>query len=434
MEDSRAEARSSGRCCSSTGSRTRPMPTLLPIPGSAAKMLTQAALALALLLALLLNRARLVRANLFLTLVTLGAGAALLTSVRFSSGVGSFAREARLFAFVAVLWLLTPFWGRRDLAVCRWHLQCLAVVCGLVVLGFVVSPGGARQFQGRLGGYVWPIPPTQVGHLSAVMVGIAVVLWMAGSLAREDGALLGSAGFVILLLTQTRTAMLGLVVGLVGAMLCLFVVRRRVRRVVVILLIAVPFALILFAPAASDWFDRGQSSQQIGSLTGRTQVWDRILAEPRPTLDRWLGSGLSNKSFDGTSHRQQLARDLPGRGPHRRPHRRCHPFEPPAHRCAPTPGPRDRGRDLPGALLHDLVDYRDGTRRRLALPARSHRRRVAVGRAHHEPLGAEQMRILQVHNRYRSGSPERRGPRRRPGRRGTSRARPRRRALRARER
>ena len=274
-------------------------PPLLQIPGSAAKAITQGALALALLLVLVLNRARVVRPNLFLSLVSLGAGAALLTSIRVSSGFGSLAREGRLCAFLAVLWLLTPWWGRPDWAVCRWHLQCLAAVCGVVVVGFAISPGGATQLNGRLGGYIWPIPATQVGHYSAVMVGIVAVLWMAGLLRRRTALLLGAGGFVILLLTQTRTAMLGLVIGLAGAMLCLFVTHARVRRVAMILLIAVPLGIALFAPAASDWFDRGQSSQEIGNLTGRTKVWDRIVAEPRPTLDRWLGSGLSNKSFDG---------------------------------------------------------------------------------------------------------------------------------------
>jgi hypothetical protein len=278
---------------------TTDSPPLLLIPGSVAKAITQGALALALLLALVLNRARVVRPNLFLSLVTLGAGAAVLTSIRVSSGFGSAAREVRLCAFLAVLWLLTPWWGRRDWAICRWHLQCLVAVCGLVVVGFVVSPSGATQLNGRLGGYIWPIPATQVGHYSAVMVGIVAVLWMAGSLRGKTALLLASCGFAILLLTQTRTAMLGLAVGLAGAMLCLFVTHVRVRRVAIVLLVVVPLGLALFAPAASDWFDRGQSSQEIGNLTGRTKVWDQIVAEPRPTLDRWLGSGLSNKSFGG---------------------------------------------------------------------------------------------------------------------------------------
>jgi O-antigen ligase len=58
-------------------------------------------------------------------------------------------------------------------------------------------------------------------------------------------------------------------------------------------------AAVPFAGLVSTWFDRGQSSEELSGLTGRAKVWDQILDEHRSNLDQWLGSGLSNKSFNG---------------------------------------------------------------------------------------------------------------------------------------
>ena len=82
-----------------------------------------------------------------------------MTSVRLNPGIGTLARDIRFAIFVAVLWLLTPLWGRRDLLLARWHVRCLAVACGTVVLGLVISPGGAF-LDGRLYNSIWPSPST----------------------------------------------------------------------------------------------------------------------------------------------------------------------------------------------------------------------------------------------------------------------------------
>ena len=101
------------------------------------------------------------------------------------------------------------------------------------------------------------------------------------------------------MLTHTRTATIGLLVGVTAAMLSLVVVRRRARRGLVVLVVVAALAAVPFAGLVSTWFDRGQSSEELSGLTGRAKVWDEILDEHRPGLDRWLGSGLSDKSFQG---------------------------------------------------------------------------------------------------------------------------------------
>lgn len=128
--------------------------SFIHIPSIVGKGLAQAALPVALLMALSLNRRSIVRPNVFLCLVTLlvlGAVFATLQPQHF----GTVFRTFRLAGYVATLWLLTPWWGRRDLLLVRCHLATLSVLLGSAVIGLVVSPnhalagGGSAALCGR---------------------------------------------------------------------------------------------------------------------------------------------------------------------------------------------------------------------------------------------------------------------------------------------
>ena len=275
--------------------------SILPIPRPAAQLLTMGALGLALLLALNLNRQLLVRPNFVLVLATLLAGTALMAGVRGGSGLGALLRSARLFAFLSTLWLLTPWWGRRDLLLARCHLRALVLVLLSVVAGFAVAPGAALGAGGggRLGGILWPIPAPQVAAYAAMASGMCLALWFARRMAARAALAMTAAGVVLILASHTRTALVGLVLGVACAAASLFLSHRRVRRIVLTGGLLVPLAALLAAPAALRWFNRGQSAEEIGNLTGRTKVWEPLLAAPRPTFNHWFGFGLSDKSFEG---------------------------------------------------------------------------------------------------------------------------------------
>jgi hypothetical protein len=66
-------------------------------------------------------------------------------SVRLATGPGSLFRAGRMCTFIAVLWLLTPLWGRADRILLRWHVFSLVAVLSTVVVGFLVAPARARQ-------------------------------------------------------------------------------------------------------------------------------------------------------------------------------------------------------------------------------------------------------------------------------------------------
>ena len=274
-----------------------PKVSFLPIPSSVGKGIAQAVLPVALLCALSVNRKVLVRPNVFLCLVTLIALETMLTTLQ-PQHVGTVFRTARLVGFVVCLWLLTPWWGRRDLLLLRCHLTALAVVLGSVIVGLLASPGHALA-EGRLGGALWPMQPTQVAHYAAVMIGLVVVLWFCGNLRGRTTAAVVAVSGVILILTHTRTALIALIVAIGVTGMSLIAAKPRVRRLFAALGAMTAVAALTLSAVITTWLERGQSSQGLANLTGRTEVWGPLLAAPRDKFQEFFGFGLSNVSFDG---------------------------------------------------------------------------------------------------------------------------------------
>lgn len=276
---------------------------VLPITQRVGQLLTAASLGVALLLALSLNRHLAVRSNALLALATVLAVTSLVAGVRLTAGGGALIRSFRLSAFLTVLWLLSPWWGRRDMLLARCHYRALLGVSALVLAGVVVAPSQALGHggAGRLIGVLWPVPAPQVAEYAALAAGMSLVLWLAGRLARTPAFLIAGLGVAMILTSRTRTALIGLVIGVVCAGLTMFRTRRRVRRVVTVSAVAAPLAFLALAPAFLSWFSRDQSSAEITGLTGRMQVWAGLLDAPRSQFNRWFGFGLSDKSFNGLS-------------------------------------------------------------------------------------------------------------------------------------
>jgi hypothetical protein len=271
--------------------------SFIHIPSSVGKGIAQAALPVALLCALSLNRKVLVRPNVFLCLVSLIALETILTTLQ-PEHVGTIFRTARLVGFVVCLWLLTPWWGRRDLLLLRCHLTALGVVLGSVIVGLLLSPGHALA-EHRLNGALWPMQPTQVAHYAAVTIGLVVVLWFCGNVRGRTAAFVAVVAGVILVLTHTRTALAALIVGLLVAGMSLIVAKPRVRRLFAAAGAITAIVALTLSAFITTWLERGQSSQGLANLTGRTEVWGPLLAAPRDKFQEIFGFGLSNVSFDG---------------------------------------------------------------------------------------------------------------------------------------
>jgi hypothetical protein len=271
--------------------------SLLPIPTFVGKLITQGALPVALFGALALNRRLIIRPNVFLTLATVLVAEAVLTTLH-PQYFGTIYRTFRFAEFVVILWLLTPWWGRRDLLLIRCHLKVLLVVLGSVILGLAVAPGLAMT-GGRLTGVIWGIPATQVAHYAAVTLGLVLVLWLCGQVRGRRVLLIVIGAIVVLVLTHTRTALVGAVAGILVAGLSLIVAKARVRKFLVAASGVVLIVALTLSSVIATWLARGEGTHQLTNLTGRTKVWAPLLALPRDKFQEIFGFGLSNDSFNG---------------------------------------------------------------------------------------------------------------------------------------
>jgi hypothetical protein len=276
-----------------------PGTSVLPIPNTVGKLITQAALPVALYVALSINRRLLVRPNVFLCLVGLIVMDTIVNCLEAQYFRGTAYRTFREIEFFAVLWLLTPYWGRRDLLLVRCHLRAMAVVLATVVLGLVVSPGHALG-TGRLVGAIWPIPGTQVAHYAAVMLGLTVVLWFCGQRDGRRTVIVVVVTAAVLLLTHTRTALVALILAIIVAGLSLIIVESRVRKLFAYTGATVVVAAVTASSFITSYLDRGQGTQQLTSLTGRTNFWSAVLTYPRNWFQEMFGFGLSNGQFNGS--------------------------------------------------------------------------------------------------------------------------------------
>lgn len=271
---------------------------LVHLPSAVGKGITQGALYVALFVLLTVNRRIILRPNVFLCLVSLLILGALITILQ-PQHVGTVYRTFRLAAFIVALWMLTPWWGRRDLLLIRCHLRALSVVLGTTLLGLMVAPGHALQ-QGRLADVIWPSPPPQVAHYAAVTFGLVVVLWLCGQLRGRVTLTMVVLAGAILILTHTRTALAAMIAGLLVAGMSLIVAKERARKLFAVVGAIATIAILTLSGAISSWLVRGQGGQ-LTELSGRTVVWSQVLNVPRNKFDMIFGFGLSNDTFNGLS-------------------------------------------------------------------------------------------------------------------------------------
>jgi hypothetical protein len=272
-------------------------PLVVHLPSAVGKSIAQGALLVALALALSVNRRPLIRPNVFLFLLTL-----LVVDTLMSAGqndhFGTFYRTFRMAAFVVTLWLLSPWWGRRDLLLVRAHLRAAFIVLGSVLLGLMIKPHSARA-GGRLGGALWPTPPTQVAEFAAVTLGIVMILWLGGLYSGRITAVVVVLAAFVLIETHTRTALAAMLGAMLVGGLSLFNITARTRKLFTTGTVIASVGAITASGFITTWLARGQTGNELSHLTGRTTVWAGLLNLPRDKFQVIFGGGLSNQSYNG---------------------------------------------------------------------------------------------------------------------------------------
>jgi hypothetical protein len=273
---------------------------VISFPQWLAQLITMGALITAFALALVLNARVQVRPDAFLlvlTLLLIASGASALT---LEAGFGGVFRLARFAIFIAVLWLVSRWWGA-DLRPVWSMMKLFIAILGIVLAGLAISPSDAMWGDNaRLVGILWPMPAPRVGQIGAVLTGLLVILRLNRLISSRAIAGAGLLAVGCLMLSHTRTAVLALIVALVVALVPLLATSATVRQAVGTSVIVAVIAASFFAPALMEWFQRGQSAEELGSLTGRQLVWDALLSEPRSGFHTLFGNGLGDKSYHGS--------------------------------------------------------------------------------------------------------------------------------------
>ncbi|MFR9795130.1 O-antigen ligase domain-containing protein [Streptomyces sp. MS06] len=274
--------------------------TIVPLPRSLIQMVTMGSLVAAFALALAVNLRLRIRANAYVFLLTLLLLSSMISSVNPESGFGALFRCARLALFVGTLWLLSRWWDGGTTFV-RHHIRMYFAVLGSVAAGALISPGAAMPdlYGGRLVGALWPLTPPQIGQYAAVIIGLSVLLLLGRRTDRRSAAVVIVPSLVLLALTHTRTATIGLLAGLALAIGSLVLTSAAARRFFAWTVLCAAVAAVGFGSLLQAWFLRGQSQENFSSLTGRAKVWDALLAAPRTTTEYLFGTGLGDKSFGG---------------------------------------------------------------------------------------------------------------------------------------
>ncbi|RSS58767.1 O-antigen ligase domain-containing protein [Streptomyces sp. WAC01280] len=274
--------------------------TVVAIPRSLIQMVTMGALVAAFALALAVNPRARIRPSAFVFLLTLLLVPSVIASVHLEVGFGALFRCFRLALFVGTLWLLSRWWDG-GLTFVRHHIRMYFAVLVLVAVGLAVAPGTAmpEYYGGRLVGALWPLTPPQIGQYAAVVIGLTVLLLLGRRISGAGAAAVIVPSLVLLALTHTRTATLGLVIGLVLAIGSLVLTSSAARRFFAWSVLCATVAAVVFSSALRAWFLRGQSQENFSNLTGRAKVWDALLSAPRTAGETVFGTGLGDKSFDG---------------------------------------------------------------------------------------------------------------------------------------
>lgn len=215
------------------------------------------------------------------------------------AGLGSVVRSLRFGLVVVAGVLLLESTREGRFALVDAHYNVVALLSALSLLSIPLSPSRAFAESGRLNGILLPMSGTRLGAVGGVTAGLAVLRCTDSARRRPRDALFVVMGVAVVLLTNTRTALVAFAVSILLSLVVLATRLPRIRGALALSGIMVAVGPLLFSQYAQRWFNRGQSERELTSLTGRRVTWDLVLHYKRTTTQKYFGLGLSNKTVFG---------------------------------------------------------------------------------------------------------------------------------------
>ena len=233
------------------------------------------------------------------TLYVLYVMFAVATAFLLAEPLGPLTRLARFMIGLILVFLLWRPLVQVPERLVRAHLWAHVLLAATVVASLAYAPGQAWRPLSSLGtgyrlqGVIIPMLPPRVGEVGAILFGLALLGLLCRKLSFIPSAGLMGLGVVLVAASRTRTSAAAIAFGLVIA---LIITRKtwigRVASLVVPAMIGIAFLTI---GSLHTWVLRGQGTQQISSLSGRTTSWQAVLDEKVSIQTAIIGHGLGNK-------------------------------------------------------------------------------------------------------------------------------------------
>lgn len=173
-------------------------------------------------------------------------------------------------------------------------LGTLLAALGAVAVVSAVTGAAQGLTGGRLSGGIPQMAPNVLAGLAAPpAIGLAADIVRRG--IRPTNSVLIVVQLAIVFATGSRTT---LIVAVIGIALALIYGKRVAMSTAIATIIAAPllYLLVTFTDTVGTALTRGQTVEQISTLSQRTVAWQAVLATPFDSWAKWIGVGLAAKT------------------------------------------------------------------------------------------------------------------------------------------
>jgi hypothetical protein len=173
-----------------------------------------------------------------------------------------------------------------------------ALLAGMSIVAIVAAGTGFQHglVDGRLAGGTPQMAPNVLAGLAAPpAIGLAADIVRRGLRPWSVALLLGHV--FIIFETGSRTALIVVVIGIALAFIC---GGRLAASTAIVTIAVIPFAygLVAFTDTVATLLARGQSIEELSTLSSRTVAWQAVLSTPWDSWGKWIGVGIAAKTVD----------------------------------------------------------------------------------------------------------------------------------------